>query len=138
MKETGTGWVIKITDPAKRNRIYVASITGVEVVSAIARRARNGDMSEEERLDAIAQFAVDFESQYRVLETTSELIIKAMLLAVGGTLRGYDAVQLAAVLEVNDRCLDLSIPAPTLVSADKALNAAAGIEGLAVDDPNVH
>jgi uncharacterized protein len=133
VKETGTEWIIKLTDPAKRNRIYIASITGVEVVSAISRRARN-----EERLDAIDQFHVDFDSQYRVLEITSDLIFEAMVLAITFALRGYDAVQLAAALAMKSRRYYLSLPALTLVSADDALNAVAISEGLAVDNPNTH
>ena len=42
-----------------------------------------------------------------------------------------DAVQLAAVLELNS----LSQGGIVLVSADKDLNAAATAEGLAMDDP---
>jgi hypothetical protein len=48
-------------------------------------------------------------------------------------LRGYDAVQLAAALEVHSHA-----PSLTLLSADAGLNAAGAAEGLAVDDPNNH
>jgi len=48
-------------------------------------------------------------------------------------LRGYDAVQLAAVLEIH-----ATDPSLTLLSADAELNAAALAEGLTVDDPNLH
>jgi uncharacterized protein len=138
VEETGTDWVVGITNPEEGESIYVARLTGAEVVSAIARRGRGGDISQDDVTRAIADFRYDFARAYHVLEITSALITRAMSLAENHALRGYDAVQLAAVLEVNDRCLDLSIPAPTLVSADKALNAAAGAEGLVVDDPNVH
>jgi uncharacterized protein len=53
-------------------------------------------------------------------------------------LRAYDAVQLAAVLEVNDDRVAVGLSSVTLISADTALNAAAAAEGLAVDDPNAH
>ena len=53
-------------------------------------------------------------------------------------LRGYDAVQLAAALEVNGRFQSASAGGITLVSADKELNAAATAEGIAVVDPNSH
>ena len=46
---------------------------------------------------------------------------------------GYDAVQLAAALEVHSQ-----IPSLTLLSADANLNAAGAAEGLLVDDPNRH
>lgn len=138
VKETGTAWVIGITNPTRGDSIYVARITGAEVVSAIARRGRGGDISGTDGSRAIADFRHDFKHAYRVLEITPALITRAMLLAESHALRGYDAVQLAAALEVNERCLALSIPALTLVSADTALNAAAGLEGLTVADPNVH
>jgi hypothetical protein len=45
-------------------------------------------------------------------------------------LRGYDAVQLAAALEVH-----ANVPSLTLLSADANLDTAATGEGLLVDDP---
>jgi len=48
-------------------------------------------------------------------------------------LRAYDAVQLAAALDLHR--LD---PSLILVSADAELNAAATAEGLPVEDPNHH
>ena len=53
-------------------------------------------------------------------------------------MRAYDAVQLAAALEVNVDRASSGLSAVTLISADAALNAAAATEGLAVDDPNSH
>jgi uncharacterized protein len=138
VKETGTDWVIGITNPAQGEAIYVARIAGAEVVSAITRRGRSGDISQAAMARAIAEFRNDFAREYRVLEITPALIARAMSLAETHALRGYDAVQLTAALEVNDRCLVLAIPALTLISADKALNTAAKAEGLVVEDPNAH
>ena len=42
INEVGTGWVTSLTDRTAGNRIQVARITAVEVVSAITRRAREG------------------------------------------------------------------------------------------------
>jgi len=53
-------------------------------------------------------------------------------------LRAYDAVQLAAALEINADRIAVGLSAVTLISADVGLNAAAVAEGLAVDDPNAH
>lgn len=36
--EAGTGWVKGITDPTSPNSIYVAELTGVEVISAIMKK----------------------------------------------------------------------------------------------------
>jgi predicted nucleic acid-binding protein len=128
--------VIDVLDPAKGDAIYIARISGAEVVSAITRRGRGGDLTKANTKRAIADFRHDFANHYRVLEITSALIALAMSLAENHALRGYDSVQLAAASEVNDRCLALAIPAPKLVSADKALNAAAATEGITVVDPN--
>jgi predicted nucleic acid-binding protein len=39
-RETGTAWVINLFKPASGNRIYIARITYVEVISAIVRRVK--------------------------------------------------------------------------------------------------
>ena len=61
-----------------------------------------------------------------------------MLLARKHGLRAYDAVQLAAALDVSRLYQPPGANPITLVSADQELNAAATAEGLAVDDPNAH
>ena len=61
-----------------------------------------------------------------------------MTLAETYGLRGYDAVQLAAAVEVNASYRSAGLPPITLVSADVELNAAASAEGLTVDNPNFH
>lgn len=77
-------------------------------------------------------------SEYVSLDITSGLIMDAMQLAETHALRGYDAVQLAAAVQVNLRSLGLGMPGLTLVSADGALNTAASTEGLKIEDPNHH
>jgi uncharacterized protein len=61
-----------------------------------------------------------------------------MELAETHSLRGYDAVQLAAALMVHNMRQALGLPALELVSADRDLNDAATTEGLTVDNPNTH
>jgi predicted nucleic acid-binding protein len=138
VSETGTSWVIGITNPVMGNRIYLARITGVEVVSAITRQGRGGILSATEVVILITQFRHDFVNEYRNIEITPALIVRAMELAETYALRGYDAVQLAAALEVHSYCAALRMPAVTFISADAALNEAATAEGLLVDDPNLH
>ena len=67
------------------------------------------------------------------MEIAVPLLQQASQLADRHVLRAYDAVQLAAALEI--RAAD---PSLTLLSADIEPNAAALAEGLAVDDPNSH
>lgn len=136
--ETGTAWVQSLTDPASVNGVYVARITLVELVSAISRRKRNGDLTPAAAAAALSDVRADFASDYQVIEVTAALITQAEALAEKHALRGYDAVQLAAAIQVNAAYGAAGQPAVTLVSADLELNGAAAAEGLGVDDPNTH
>lgn len=137
VKETGTGWVNAIVAPTMANDLWLARMTGPEVVSAIARRQRGGSIAVADAAIALGDFRHDLANQYLMVEITPALVAHAMTLAETHALRGYDAVQLAAALEVNARYRALGLPL-TLVSADTELNAAATLEGLAVEDPNSH
>jgi predicted nucleic acid-binding protein len=132
--ELGSTWVIQLLDPTQRNRIYLARLTGVEVVAALTRRAQSPGAVAGDIASAIRQFRLEFATLFRLVAITPRLIARAMDLAQTHALRGYDAVQLAAALQAN---LRRTIPI-TFVAADTALNAAAAAEGLPVEDPNAH
>jgi predicted nucleic acid-binding protein len=133
VQETGTTWIRTLAAPATGNFIYLARITEVEVTSALARRRGQPGLSVAQAVGALGLFRQDFAQDYRIAEITVSLLRRAALLADTHTLRGYDAVQLAAALEVR-----LQVPALILVSADGDLNTAAAAEGLPVEDPNTH
>jgi len=120
VRESGTAWVRGLTDPAAGHTLYIAGITGVEVVSALT------------------QFRHDFGRQYQTVDLTPRLIALAMALAETHALRGYDAVQCAVAVEIHRARQARGMPVLTLVSADVALNTAAAAEGLQVEDPNAH
>ena len=136
--ETGTGWVIALTSPAIGNTVYLARITGVEVVSAITRRLRRGALIPTDAQQAIYNFRADLPNDFAFVEVTPLLTASAMNLAERHGLRGYDAVQLAAALQIQQGRLTANLSNVTFLSADAALNAAAQAEGLAVDNPNAH
>jgi len=136
--ETGTSWVKSIVNPRSGNHIHLARITGAEVVSALSRRMRGGSITAAAGPAAIAEFRNHFASEYVTLDITPSLIESAIDLAETYALRGYDAVQLAAVLEASTDTTALGMGSPTLISADGDLNSAAIAEGLAVEDPNTH
>jgi predicted nucleic acid-binding protein len=138
VRETGTAWVLGVVDPSAGNRIHVALITGVEVVSALTRHRRGGSLSVAGYTTALASFRQDFAHAYRKTAVTPPLVARAMSLAETHALRGYDAVQLAAALRVQALRVARGRSVLTFVSADAALNAAAVAEGLLVDDPNNH
>jgi len=138
VNETGTAWVIGITDPAVGPRLYIAGITGVEVVSAVRRKLRGGHVSATDAAAAIARFRHDFANEFRVIELTPSLVSSAMALAEKHFLRGYDAVQLAVALSTHAGRAALNLSALSLISADKDLTVAGAVEGLITDDPNNH
>jgi predicted nucleic acid-binding protein len=129
--------VTGLTDPAAGNDVHLAHLTAVEVVSGVARRRRGGSLSTAEAALILDAFRQDLTGQYLLMGITPARIDHAMGLAEHHGLRAYDAVQLAAALEVNAGALALGL-ALTVVSADAELNAAAAAEGLAVEDPNQH
>ena len=96
--ETGTAWVQSLTNQGSGNGVYVVRITLVELVSAISRRKRNGDLTPAAAAAALSDVRADFASDYQVIEVTAALVAQAETLAEKHTLRGYDAVQLAAAI----------------------------------------
>jgi predicted nucleic acid-binding protein len=139
--EQGSMWVQSITDPVAANTIFVAQITGVEVIATVARRIGSVSVADATRL--ISSFRHDFANQYQVVVVNDALIAQAMDVAENYRLRGYDAVQFAAALEVHARSAAIGLASlggsgMTLVSSDNELNDAAVSAGLAVEDPNTH
>ena len=80
----------------------------------------------------LGHFRRHLDQRYRVLDLTPAIFADAMLRACGRRLRAYDAVQLAAALELRRQHQDAGLSPITLISADRDLNAAATAEGLIV------
>lgn len=136
--ETGSVWLDALTDPSSGNRVYVARVTFVEVISAITRREKGLHLSATDADTARLAFEQDFSNIFRKIEISEDLINEAGRLAKKHALRGYDAIQLAAALETEKERVALGLSSLTLLSADTELNDAAVSEGLTVDNPNNH
>jgi hypothetical protein len=136
INETGSIWINDLFAPALNNEFFIAVVTPVEIVAAITRRSHGGTISPTDATTICNLFRADVLSSYQVVELTSGLIARAMALAQTHGLRGYDAVQLAAALEVNALCVASGLPTLTFVCADVELNAVATSEGLLVENPN--
>lgn len=136
--ETGSAWVQSLIHPSAGNTIWVADITGAEMISAITRKRRRGEIAATDEAAAIAAFRADFAAAYFVFEISRAVTARAMDLAERHGLRGYDAVQLAVALGLCDQCRALGLPEPSIVTADRELYAAAVAEGLPAEDPNAH
>ena len=138
VSEIGSSWVIGLTAPRSGNRVYIAGITSVEVVSALTRKQRGGHLSPPDAAAAIARFEHDLATDLRVFDLTQTVLATAMALAKTYGLRGYDAVQLAVALAIEQERAKYGFLPLTLIASDSALLTAAAREGLPIDDPNLY
>jgi predicted nucleic acid-binding protein len=138
VQETGTVWIRRLVRSGKPDLIFLARITEVEMTSAVARRRRGGSLPAARVRSILTRFRSHLAGRYIAVEITPALLAAAARLANAHALRAYDAVQLAAALEVNGRYQSSGAGGITLISADQELNAAAAASGLVVDDPNAH
>jgi predicted nucleic acid-binding protein len=136
--EIGTMWVRRLTRQNPSTVIYIAHITAVEVTCAVARRRKSGTLTRSRASSILRRFREHLAARYIVIELTPDLVDEAVRLGNAHALRAYDAVQLAAALEVNRSHQADGFRPITLISADRDLNDGATAEGLAVDDPNAH
>ena len=136
ISETGAAWVLGIFDPTLNNEVFIAAITGVEIIAAITRRSRSGSISITAARLIRNQFKTDLHKDYQSVEITEIIINSGMVLSETYGLRGYDAIQLAAGRAVNSLCITNGLPPLIFVSADNELNAAVISEGLMIENPN--
>ncbi len=101
------------------------SLVVVEARAALAAAARRSRLSNAQLRVAQVELAA-FVDDFHLVEVTTELIESAAELAESESLRGYDAVHLAAALFVD---------AAVFASADRALCEAAARRGMHVADP---
>jgi len=134
--ELGSAWVLGLADPIAGNDVYLVHTTGVEVVSALVRKVPA--LTPPDLARVLTAFKYDLQHQYQRLAVNQAVVTRAMTLAETHRLRGYDAVQLAAAVELSRVGVKTKLPSVIFVSADANLNAAAAAEGLTVDDPNAH
>ena len=138
MPETGSHWVLSLAAPTQRNRIFVAQITPVEIVSSAMRKVRSGELTA--RTGKAIRLLVDRHHlrDYNEVRITDLVMRRAEDLLELYALRAADALQLASALDLNTRIQPTNLPQPIFVCADHRLLAAAIAEGLRTDDPNLH
>jgi predicted nucleic acid-binding protein len=137
-QEVGSAWVCSLISGIPRGAIFIAKITGPEVIAALARKQRMGEISVADYQQAVADFTHDFHHSYTQIELTDYITIQAMVLPQRRVLRGYDAVQLASAFWIDTVLKQSGQPVLTFISADNALCNAAQAEGLVTDNPNNH
>jgi hypothetical protein len=138
LQETGSDWVETVCLQNSEGEIGISQIAGAEVVAAINRRHRTGDIDAATLGTALDAFESDFSHFFVRIPVSLAIIRQAMRLLRQHPLRGYDAVQLATALEWADRLASFGLAKPIFVGADNLLNQAAIQEGLQTENPNTH
>ena len=136
--EIGSAWVQAITAPETSNSLIIAQIAWVEVLSALARRQREGSLSASDVDGIIQDFRIDLATQYQVLEMSQTLCEVAGQLLLTYPMRAYDAVQLASVLQIQLAFASVTSISLVFLTADERLIGIAQTEGLLSDNPNHH
>lgn len=136
--ETGSAWIQAIADAATGNLLLIARITWVEVLSALARRQREGSLSATDVDLIIQQFSYDLNNQYQVVELDRTVTENAGQLVNQYPLRAYDAVQLASVLRIQPAFATATSTLLVFLTADDRLLTIAQTAGLLTDNPNNH
>lgn len=136
--ETGTAWIQAITAPSTRNQLIIARVTWVEVLSALARRQREGSLSPTDVARAVQSFRYDLDMQYKVVELDQALAEAAGQLVGRHPLCAYDAIQLASAQRMQPAFARAKSASLIFLAADDRLTAIARAEGLLTDNPNAH
>lgn len=136
--EAGSAWVthIRNTEP-----VAISLVAVVEIASAIARRRREGSLTEEQA-SAIYRLFVAGLASCVVIGVHQEVIQRAATFLLTAPapirLRSLDANHMASAQLAFDRARRRGIAVGAFVSSDIALLAAARWSGLAIENPEQH
>jgi len=100
-REQGYNWIRNLHDPVHEHELYISQVALVEVVASTSRKAREQNISLEERDAIIDDFRRDVQNTYNIWLTDNALYIAAGDLCRSRRLRAYDAVQLASAIAVH-------------------------------------
>jgi len=136
--ETGSAWIRPLSAHKTGNSLFIARITWVEVLSALARREREGSLTLTDRTLIIQRFRSELNNQYQVIELDAKLAETAGQLVGQHPLRAYDAVQLASVLRIQPAFATEQSTSLIFLTSDNRLSTIAQALGLLTDNPNHH
>ena len=116
--------------------LYTARVSAVEIAAAAFMRCRVGSLSRAAAQGVVSDSRGDSAERLNTIEVSASLADLAIALTERQPLRGYDAVQLAAALQLQQLRRSLGHSDVTFVCGDARLGAAAVAEGLAAFDPS--
>jgi hypothetical protein len=135
LEEAGSTYMENLYDQAPIGNIFINAIAGPEVLSAMHRRFRSGDLSSEAISQARQDFMEDFQHFFNRIPVSDPIIALAMQLIERHPLRGYDSVQLATAIHLQSIFSAFDGEEVYFVGSDRVLNNAARSEGLTVINP---
>lgn len=116
-------------------RVVISAITGPEVISALCRKGRTGELDAHAVEDLATRFHEDYLARFIRARVTDPVIARAIDLIREHPLRANDAVQLATALTLPQPNTGTPFFPLVFVSADERLNEAARRSGLQVHPP---
>ena len=109
--EKGSTWVDALVHPDAGNMIAIAQITVAEAAAALGSKLRAKAISSSEFELAVKNMLRDTFEAFNVVELNQPIIQRAVDAIRRHPLRGYDAVQLACALALNDVLAAFTPPA---------------------------
>ena len=133
--EIGSSWVQAIIAQQSGQTVYTSVLTQPELVSALQRRVREGNLEADEALELAQQVVAHMAQSYALIAITPPVIAQACTALHKHPLRAYDALHLACAQAVREVLESQRLSVPVFIAADDMLLAAAAAEGFAVDNP---
>lgn len=133
--ETGTTWVRSVMPRSTGNIIFISHIAPVEVVSALARRKREGNISPRTFKAAGLFLNRHAIREYELVYLSDPITRRAQELLGIHTLRASDAIQLASALYIQAQIASAHRLSLVFVCSDTRLLNAAAAEGMQVHHP---
>ena len=133
--EIGSDWVRTLTDAQSGNRIILARITWIEMLSAYSRLRRESTLDETAFNIVLQAFEYDWDTQYQIIEFDKTIAEQAGEFVKKYPLRAYDSVQLASALKIHRIHAQVAPGLFVFVSADDRLLAVAKSENMSVENP---
>lgn len=137
-QESETAWIMALTDPKAGHNPYTVRLTGPELISALFRKARTGQVLADEAARSARSFRTDWQHPYQIVEVDASVAEQAAELAEMHGLRGYDAIHLTAAVALQDIRQAMRLPPLTFVSSGAQQLQTALNTGFPVEDPNQH
>lgn len=137
VNETGSVWMRQMFRSQTTEVLATSAISQVEVVAALSKHVRMGQIQRQKFLELCNQFEHDFEQFFNGVAVSNTVIAVAGQILRTHSLRAYDAMQLASASELR-RLLSAEFSGITFISADAQLNEVALANDFFTENPNDH